>query len=37
LKEKELELEMKTIELEMKDNMIKEQDDGNNQNLSLFR
>ena len=37
LKEKELELEVKTIEIQMKDNMLKEQDDGNNNNLHLFR
>ena len=37
LQEKQIEIDIKNVEIQMKDNMLKEQDDGNNENLTLFR
>ena len=37
LKEKDLELEIKALEVEQRDVLLKEQDDGNNENVTLFR
>lgn len=37
LKEKEIEIEIRATEIQIKDELIKQQDSGNNENLSHFK